>query len=121
MFLKQFLIVLVLLLLFDGIMLGIILKSTWNKTISSLQQSLFIPRLQYGVIAYLLLTLGVYYFLIKSNRSVLDGFLLGLFVYGVFDFTNLTLFTRYPLSVALIDTLWGGVLFAMIVAIMKRI
>jgi uncharacterized membrane protein len=34
-------------------------------------------------------------------------------VYAVYDFTTLSIFDKYPLSVAIQDTLWGGVLFAL--------
>jgi uncharacterized membrane protein len=37
--------------------------------------------------------------------------LLGLLVYGVFNFTNMGIFRNYPLSISLQDTLWGGILF----------
>jgi uncharacterized membrane protein len=36
---------------------------------------------------------------------------MGLATYAVFDFTNLTLFKQYPLTVAIADSVWGAVLF----------
>lgn len=39
------------------------------------------------------------------------GFLLGMSVFGVFDFTNSALIQPYPLKFAIIDTLWGGFLY----------
>ena len=48
-----------------------------------------------------------------SKRSVLDAFLLGFVIYGVFDLTNLAIFKKYDNMVALMDMLWGGTLFAL--------
>ena len=48
------------------------------------------------------------------------AFLLGMAVYAVYDFTVLTLFHNYPLSLALTDTLWGGVLFYIVKTLMGR-
>lgn len=37
--------------------------------------------------------------------------LLGFLIYGVFNFTNLAIFANYDVVVALMDTLWGTLLF----------
>jgi uncharacterized membrane protein len=60
---------------------------------------------------YLVMLLGFYYFIIREKRSPFDAFLLGLFVYGVYDMTTLAVFKKYTLDVAIIDMIWGGVLF----------
>lgn len=39
------------------------------------------------------------------------GGLLGLLVYGVFNFTNMAIFSRYDVFVACLDTIWGALLF----------
>ena len=41
-----------------------------------------------AVMAYIILTLGLYYFIIKDKRSIMDAFLLGIFIYSVYDLTN---------------------------------
>lgn len=70
-----------------------------------------------GLIAYLLLIIGVYQFGVKNIdperpfiSSIMNGGLFGLVSYGLFDFTNMAIFKDYNLSVAIIDTLWGGVI-----------
>ena len=42
------------------------------------------------------------------------GGLLGLFTYGTYNFTSMSIYSEYPLDVALRDTLWGGVLFTLV-------
>jgi len=71
-------------------------------------------NLMAGVVAYFLLGLGVTYFGINRVNpddpfvsSMINGGLLGLVIYGVFDFTNMAIFKNYELGTALIDTLWG--------------
>lgn len=55
--------------------------------------------------------------LLTFASSVKEAFLYGLLVYAVYDFTNLAVLPDYPLGFALIDTLWGGILFAIVYSI----
>ncbi len=79
--------------------------------------------LRYGsmVACYVLMVLGLYYFILRERRSILDAFLLGVLVYGVYDMTIYTIFTNYTLGIALMDMLWGGVLFAASTAIHRQL
>ena len=61
---------------------------------------------------YIFLIFGINYFIIKPKRSVQDAFLLGLVIYGVYETTNWALFTNWSPITVIIDTLWGGILFA---------
>jgi uncharacterized membrane protein len=65
------------------------------------------------------LILGLYYFIIKPNRSIKDAFLLGLVIYGVYEGTNYALFNNWSEYIVIIDTLWGGILFALTTFIIK--
>lgn len=69
------------------------------------------------IFAYILIPLGLFLFAFplvnKDNwikSSLLLGFAWGFITYGVFDFTNLVLFKKYPISVAFGDAIWGGVM-----------
>lgn len=61
---------------------------------------------------YIFLILGLNYFIIKQNRSINDAFLFGLVIYGVFETTNYAIFKNWSIVSVIIDTLWGGILFA---------
>jgi len=63
-------------------------------------------RMWAAVVVYLALA----YLLLKQN-SAQEAFLSGAAVYAVYDFTNLTLLKDYKVEFAVMDTLWGGVLF----------
>ena len=65
-----------------------------------------------AAICYILLIFGINYFIIKPHKSVSDAFLLGIIIYGVYETTNYALLKNWSILTVLIDTLWGGVLFA---------
>ena len=73
------------------------------------------PKVNYlGVaLCYIFLIAGINYFIIKPNRSVTDAFLLGLVIYGVYETTNWSLFSKWSPITVIMDTLWGGTLFAL--------
>jgi uncharacterized membrane protein len=66
-----------------------------------------------AILCYIFLIFGINYFIIKPKRSIQDAFLLGLIIYAVFETTNLALFSKWSWFTVLIDSLWGGVLFAL--------
>jgi uncharacterized membrane protein len=65
------------------------------------------------LLCYIFLIFGINYFIIKPKRSVNDAFLLGIIIYGVFETTNKSLFSKWSWLTVVIDTLWGGILFAL--------
>uniref|UniRef100_A0A6C0BKV7 DUF2177 family protein n=1 Tax=viral metagenome TaxID=1070528 RepID=A0A6C0BKV7_9ZZZZ len=68
-----------------------------------------------SIIVYLVLS-----YLATIPKSAMDAFLLGLTVYAVYDFTNLATLTHYTTQFAILDSLWGGVLFTLVFYAMKR-
>jgi len=71
------------------------------------------------VICYIFLIIGINYFIIKPKRSVQDAFLLGLVIYGVYETTNWALLKNWSVLTVIIDTLWGGILFALTTYLMR--
>ena len=65
-----------------------------------------------AAICYIFLITGLNYFIIKPRKSVTDAFLLGIVIYGVYETTNYALFSNWSMISVIIDTLWGGLLFA---------
>ena len=47
-------------------------------------------------------------------KTTVEAFLLGLCVYAVYDFTNLATLANYDWRFAVADSLWGGILFAVV-------
>ena len=63
----------------------------------------------------------LYKFIIKERKSPNDAFILGICIYGIFDFTNMAIFKKYEIIPSIIDTLWGGCLFYMVTLITYKI
>uniref|UniRef100_A0A6C0IW94 DUF2177 family protein n=1 Tax=viral metagenome TaxID=1070528 RepID=A0A6C0IW94_9ZZZZ len=66
-------------------------------------------------LSYIFLTFALYFFIIKDNKSsfrkkLVNAFILGLTIYGVFEATNLALFKNWSPYIVLSDTLWGATL-----------
>lgn len=71
------------------------------------------------ILAYIFLTIQIYYFIIEKNLPLFDAFLLGMTTYGIFDLTNLTIFKNYSFKISLIDTTWGGILYLLVTVIYR--
>ena len=65
-----------------------------------------------AALCYIFLIAGINYFIIKPKKSISDAFLLGIVIYGVYETTNLALLKNWSILTVIIDTLWGGILFA---------
>jgi uncharacterized membrane protein len=66
-------------------------------------------RLWAGAPVYLALA-----YLLTQITSAPRAFLAGVAIYTVYDFTQLVTFDKYPLWFAMADSLWGGVLMALV-------
>ena len=64
-------------------------------------------RLWPAVVVYAVLA-----FLLINMKSVKEAAIVGAATYAVYDFTNLVTFKDYTLNFAIMDTVWGGVLFS---------
>ena len=104
----------------DYIYLGLI-KGYFGKQVQSVQGSPLQINYLGALLCYIFLIIGLNYFIIKPKRSVQDAFLLGLIIYAVFETTNLALFKNWSILTVLIDSLWGGTLFALTTYIVRFI
>jgi uncharacterized membrane protein len=95
----------------DSVYLSTIGGPLFSKMVKGIQNKEMKLNVYGAIGSYILLILVLYKFIIMERRSLTDAFILGLCVYGVFDFTNIAIFHNYKLLPALIDTVWGGVLF----------
>ena len=116
----QYLVAAIIFVILDGFYLNLI-KGYFNKQIKSIQGSDIKLNIIATGITYIFLIFGLNYFIIKRNRSVSDAALFGLIIYGVYDFTNMALFTNWSLLTAIIDTTWGAILFGLTTAIVYKL
>jgi uncharacterized membrane protein len=89
-----------------------VMKGYFDNQIKMVQGSSIKMNFLGAAICYILLVVGINYFIIKPRKSISDAFLLGIIIYGVYETTNLTLFKNWSILTVIIDTLWGGLLFA---------
>lgn len=98
-----------------------LIKNSYNSMVTSIQKNKMQINIYYAAVVYFLLVLGLYYFILKdrdnSNKSKGElskrAGILGFIIYSVFDFTNLAIFTNYEVMLAVLDSVWGGILFSL--------
>lgn len=98
-----------------------VIKGYYARQIAAVQGSAMALNLFGAIVTYVFLIFGLNYFIIRPGRSAQDAFLLGLVVYGVFTFTNLALLSKWQLTTAVMDTLWGGTLFYLTTKLVQKI
>jgi len=118
--LKKIIIMIFVMLALDGVYMYIMGK-TFTDMIMTIQRVSMIFRPLGAFLCYILLSIGLYYFIVRKNRSIEEAFLLGVVIYGVYDSTNYATLKKWRPEFAAIDTLWGGILFALTSGIVYNI
>jgi uncharacterized membrane protein len=90
------------------------------KQVQDVQGSPLKINLVGAIPCYIIMIPGFYYFIIRPRLSIFDAFLLGIFVYGVYGFTTLSIIKKWNLQTVLIDTLWGGLLYATLTYVIQN-
>ena len=70
----------------------------------------------YMFLSYLIL-ISLIIVILPKCTSTLDAFIIGLLTFAVYDSTNLATLSDYSPFIAIVDSIWGGILFATIYAI----
>jgi uncharacterized membrane protein len=87
-------------------------KGSFQRTLSDIQGQPLQMRIESAVACYVIMTTGLWYFVLRERRSPWTALFLGLFGNGIYTTTMYATLRRYPLPMAVTDTLWGGVRFA---------
>jgi len=116
----QYLFSAIIFVLLDGLYLKFI-KNFFNKQIKVVQKSPMEINYLGAILSYIFIIFGLNYFIIKPRKSPQDAFLLGIVIYGIFEATNLALFKNWLMTTLILDTLWGGILFALTTYIVEKI
>lgn len=109
---KEIIISSIVLLLLDGAYITLNQRAFENQ-VASVQRVILQVNLVGAIICYFFLIFGLNYFIISKKKSLLDAFLFGLIIYAVYDSTNYALFKQWKPLLAIMDGIWGGVLFAL--------
>ncbi len=106
-------------------------KNEYGYMVERVQKDVFVINKYAGVIAYLLMIIAYIFLIIpllETKRESLNeasfirlivlairyGGIYGLTAYGIFNFTNMSLFKHYPLSTGIKDTIWGTFVYSLI-------
>lgn len=119
-FLSTILLIMVIMFLLDSVYLYFT-KSIFGELVAKIQRTAMQLRIEGAIIVYILLALGLYYFIVKPGLTAWEAGLLGLVIYGTFDFTNYAMFKNYDLKTAVMDTVWGSLLFALTTLILREL
>lgn len=113
----------------DFIWLGYIMKDFNLRHLSEIgriENGQFQVNYAAALVVYILMALAITFFVREKtiDSSYLYAFgigaLLGLIVYGVYDFTNLAILKNYPLPFVAADVLWGTFIFGAVTVIAKK-
>lgn len=119
---KQFLVALGTLLCLDYVWLTLN-KQSYARATFVVQKTKMVLDMRFAVLAYTIMAVGLYLILTdiehhKTRTTKLTrAFLWGIVIYGVYNATNAAVFSNYDLTVAIKDTLWGGVVYTSAVAV----
>lgn len=120
---KKILLVSIIVLVIDLLWLSLFLGKYFGKMVLKIQGEDMVVNNYIAFLSYLFIIFSIYYFIILKDNSKmhLDAFLLGLFVYGIFEFTSGAIFKKWEILPLFIDTVWGGILYLLTYIIYKRI
>jgi uncharacterized membrane protein len=111
-FVKYYLITLVVFLILDAIWLGLIARRLYQSQIGFIMAKQ--PKWAAAGIFYLLFVAGVVVFCVSPGlregswvRAAWRAALFGLVTYATYDLTNLATLEGWPLTVTVIDLIWG--------------
>jgi uncharacterized membrane protein len=107
----DFLALLITLLILDSLWINLFFIHRFAPMIQSVQNSPMVVNRFYFILTYLIFALLLYIVLPKSS-SILEAFMIGFLIFGIYDFTNLSTLKNWELSNAMMDSVWGGVLVA---------
>ena len=110
--LKQVIISGIAMLLLDFVYLSAF-SGFFNKLVTSIQGSKIKFNAIGAILCYILLIGGLNYFIISRKKSLQEAFILGVVIYGVYETTNLAILEKWKMEAVALDTLWGGILFAL--------
>ena len=87
-----------------------VIKNDYLNQIQDIQKTVPNVNMVGVLLSYSLMIFGINYFIIQKNASILDAFLFGIVIYGIYDATAYALFSKWSVNLAIIDTIWGGIL-----------
>lgn len=118
---KQIALTSLLVLVIDLIWIKLLMKREYDKLIFDVQNKEMTVRPFSALLAYVAIITPIILFALPNIRpehrlvdSLTYGGVLGMMIYGMFSFTNHALIQGWSTRVAVMDTAWGFVLYAIV-------
>ena len=93
---------------------------SFKRVIENVQGSKMQVNFIGAALVYIFIAISLWYFVVRKHASPFDAFVLGITSYGIYDFTNVSLISKWPLTIATIDTIWGGILYYLTTSIIYK-
>jgi uncharacterized membrane protein len=110
---KSYIKIIGLLLILDFVWIYFFFNKPFSRMIKSVQGESMKVNLFGALIAYVILTTFAI-FIIPKCDNVYEAFMAGFLTYGIYDSTNAATIKNWDPKIAIMDSLWGGTLFAII-------
>ena len=110
----------IIILLLDAVYLSTF-GGQFSAMIKTIQGTDVKMRYMSAIICYMFIIYMLNHFIIETKKNIKDAFILGACTCGVFDTVNYAIFKKYKLHVAVIDTLWGRILFSLATLITRKL
>ncbi|MFN2341080.1 MAG: DUF2177 family protein [Halanaerobium sp.] len=111
-FLKNYLITFIIFLVIDFIWLGAVAKNLYRDQLGFLMKENFNMTAAFAF--YILFTAGIVFFVLNQALAISSwqyalfaGMFFGLITYSTYDLTNLATIKDWPLTITIIDLIWG--------------
>lgn len=119
MFIKTYLVALIVFLGIDMVWLTAIAKDFYHNKIGYLMSSS--PNLIAALVFYLIYIGGLTYLILMPAlekkslaQAIISGAIFGLVAYATYDLTNLATIKNWPVDITIIDLIWGTTLSALV-------
>tara|TARA_Y100000389_G_C17421910_1_gene497212 strand:+ start:1108 stop:1494 length:387 start_codon:yes stop_codon:yes gene_type:complete len=98
-----------------------LMKNRFRKQLQKITGKPFTINISGVIACYIILVFGLYYFVIYKNLSLFDSALMGFIIYGVYETTNMATFVHWNIVNAIIDSIWGAILFVLTKILFNKI
>ena len=106
--------------LIDMLWLGVVASNFYREKLGDLMEVSWLPAVGFYLVYLIGLTFFAMYPALSNGGwkyALLYGALFGFFTYATYDMTNLATLKDWPVSVVIVDIIWGTVLGALVASI----
>ncbi len=118
-YVKMYIIAFLIFLVIDAIWLGFVAPKFYKAQIGHLMSEK--PNFVAALIFYLIFIVGVVYFVVNPaveaqsiSKLLVSGILFGFITYATYDLTNLATLKDWPITVTVVDLIWGTTLSTLV-------